>query len=184
LVERAEILREKGTNRTKFFRGQVDKYTWVDLGSSYVMSDVLAAFLFGQLESWEKTQAKRRAIWRTYDRELKDWAVINKVRKPVVPSYCDQSWHMYYLLMPTSKARMKFITKLKEVGVTAVFHYLPLHRSLFAKKRELGAWSKKQQAVCPVAERVSEKIVRLPYFTSMKEEIQLKVIKEILKIKL
>jgi dTDP-4-amino-4,6-dideoxygalactose transaminase len=160
--ERAEIIREKGTNRARFFRGQVDKYSWVDVGSSYVMSDVLAAFLYGQLEQWENIQAKRRAIWEKYDQQLGEWAAVNGIRCPIIPDHCEQAYHMYYLLMPSLEVRTNFISRLKERGVTAVFHYLPLHLSSFAESRELGAWSKEQKSVCPVAEGVSDRLVRLP----------------------
>lgn len=179
-IERAEIIREKGTNRARFFRGQVDKYSWVDVGSSYVMSDVLAAFLYGQLEKWREIQAKRRAIWERYDAELADWAAANGVRRPVVPEHCEQAWHMYYLLMPSLEARTEFIARLKEKGVTAVFHYLPLHLSRFAESAELGAWSKERKAECPVTEDVSDRIVRLPFYTSMTEEEQARVIRAML----
>jgi dTDP-4-amino-4,6-dideoxygalactose transaminase len=178
-IERAEIIREKGTNRARFFRGQVDKYSWVDVGSSYVMSDVLAAFLYGQLEKWREIQAKRRAIWERYDAGLEDWAAANGVRRPVVPEHCEQAWHMYYLLMPSLEARTEFIARLKEQGVTAVFHYLPLHLSGYAESKELGAWSKELPAECPVTEDVADRIVRLPFYTSMTEEEQGRVIEEV-----
>jgi dTDP-4-amino-4,6-dideoxygalactose transaminase len=170
--ERAEIIREKGTNRARFFRGQVDKYSWVDVGSSYVMSDVLAAFLYGQLEQWQSIQAKRRAIWERYEAELRDWAEAKGIRRPIVPQHCEQAYHMYYLLMPSLEARTTFIARLKEKGVTAVFHYLPLHLSSFAESKELGAWCRGRKAECPVTEDVSDRLVRLPFYTSMTEEEQ------------
>src|SRR5690242_739315 len=101
LVERAEIIREKGTDRSRFFRGQVDKYSWVDIGSSYVMSDVLAAFLYAQLEVWQTIQQQRKRIWDYYDSCLRPWAQGHGISCPVVPSYCEQSFHMYYLMMPS-----------------------------------------------------------------------------------
>ena len=104
-IERAEIIREKGTNRSRFFRGQVDKYSWVDIGSSYLMSDVLAAFLFGQLERWPAVQARRKAIWTRYDEALAEWARERGVQQPIVPPHCDQAYHMYYLLLPTPSAQ-------------------------------------------------------------------------------
>ena len=214
-IERAEIIREKGTNRARFFRGQVDKYSWVDVGSSYVMSDVLAAFLYGQLEKWREIQAKRRAIWERYDAELADWAAANGARRPVVPEHCEQAWHMYYLLMPSLEARTEFIARLKEQGVTAVFHYLPLNRSEFARKMadpsgiqmqnstghssgglmaDMGAGGPVKYAShftgepweigeCPVTEDVSDRIVRLPFYTSMTEEEQGRVIQAVLEWK-
>ena len=178
---RAEIIREKGTNRARFFRGQVDKYSWVDLGSSYVMSDVLAAFLYGQLEQWRDIQNKRRAIWNRYDQALSAWAKTQGVRRPVVPSHCEQAYHMYYLLMPSLTARTSLIRLLKEKGITAVFHYLPLNRSDFAlraaEKRKAEKW---QIAKCPVAEETSDRILRLPFFTSMTSEDQEKVLECVL----
>jgi dTDP-4-amino-4,6-dideoxygalactose transaminase len=190
-IERAEIIREKGTNRARFFRGQVDKYSWVDVGSSYVMSDVLAAFLYGQLEKWREIQAKRRAIWERYDTELADWAAANGVRRPVVPEHCEQAWHMYYLLMPSLEARTDFIARLKEKGVAAVFHYLPLNKSAYALRMASGGSAfntlrrdKWQMVECPVTEDVSDRIVRLPFYTSMTEEEQGRVVEEVKKLKI
>ena len=179
-VERAEIIREKGTNRAKFFRGQVDKYSWVDMGSSYVMSDVLAAFLYGQLEQWENIQAKRRAIWERYDEALGDWAETRGIRRPIVPEHCEQAYHMYYLLMPSLEARTAFIHYLAEHAIKAVFHYLPLHLSTFAESKGLGAWDREQKSKCPVTEDISDRLVRLPFYTSLGTRDQMRVIKEIL----
>lgn len=181
LIERSEIIREKGTNRARFFRGQVDKYSWVDLGSSYVMSDVLAAFLYGQLEKWREIQAKRQGIWERYDAELADWAAGNGVQRPLVPEHCEQAWHMYYLLMPSLEARTRFIARLKEKGVTAVFHYLPLNKSAYARQMADAGW---QSTDCPVTEDVSDRIVRIPFYTSMTEDEQGKVIDEIKKLEI
>lgn len=169
-VERAEIIREKGTNRARFFRGQVDKYSWVDLGSSYVMSDVLAAFLFAQLEQWKSIQAKRQAIWNRYNDGLRDWATQLGIRMPIIPPHCEQSYHMFYLLMPSLEARTAFIKYLKNSGILAVFHYLPLHLSQYAQR-----WGGRQ-GDCPVSEDVSERLVRLPFFTSLEGHDQDRVI--------
>ncbi len=177
--DRAEIIREKGTNRARFFRGQVDKYSWVDVGSSYVMSDVLAAFLYGQLEQWESIQGKRQAIWERYDRALVDWCDARGVGRPFIPEHCEQAYHMYYLLMPSLESRTEFIKHLDEHQITAVFHYLPLHLSSFAESRKLGAWSKEQKAECPVTENVSDRLVRLPFYTSITEEDQERVIEAV-----
>jgi dTDP-4-amino-4,6-dideoxygalactose transaminase len=174
--ERAEIIREKGTNRARFFRGQVDKYSWVDVGSSYVMSDVLAAFLFGQLEEWPTIQAKRRNIWERYDRELEDWAGSRGIRRPVIPPHCEQAYHMYYLLMPSLEKRSAFIDYLASREIKAVFHYLPLHLSSFAHSGKLGPWNLNQRTHCPVTEEVSERIVRLPFYTDLTETEQHRVI--------
>ena len=161
LVERAEIIREKGTNRAMFFRGQVDKYTWRDLGSSYVMSDVLAAFLYGQLELWEKIQWLRKGLWEFYDAHLGDWASRNGIRLPTVPGYCEQAYHMYYLILPTPDARQSLMQHLRERDILSVFHYLPLHLS------ERGSEFGGRPGDCPVAESVSERLLRLPFFNGM-----------------
>jgi dTDP-4-amino-4,6-dideoxygalactose transaminase len=171
--ERAEIIREKGTNRARFFRGQVDKYSWVDVGSSYVMSDVLAAFLYGQLEQWQSIQAKRKAIWQRYDEALSDWCKARSVRRPIIPEHCEQAYHMYYLLMPSLEARTYFIARLKKQGVNAVFHYLPLNKSAYALQMADSGW---RRTDCPVTEDVSDRLVRLPFYTSMSEEDQGRVI--------
>ena len=175
-IERAEIIREKGTNRARFFRGQVDKYSWVDVGSSYVMSDILAAFLYGQLEKWQEIQKKRINIWKRYHEELSDWADQNGVRQPAVPEHCDQPYHMYYLLMPSGECRSKFIAQLKDKGVMAVFHYLPLNSSNFALQMAEKGWQKFQ---CPVTEDVSKRIVRLPFYADLSEDDQTRVIDSI-----
>ena len=170
---RAEIIREKGTNRARFFRGQVDKYSWVDAGSSYVMSDVLAAFLYGQLEVWRSIQAKRKAIWEFYHAALADWCAAEGVRQPVVPEHCEQAWHMYYLLTPSLEFRTRFIGHLKSSGILAVFHYLPLHLSEFAQQ-----WGGKP-GDCPVTEDVSDRLVRLPFFNTMTDDQLGRVVAEI-----
>jgi dTDP-4-amino-4,6-dideoxygalactose transaminase len=169
-IERAEIIREKGTNRSRFFRGQVDKYSWVDIGSSYLMSDVLAAFLFAQLEQWRQIQETRQRIWNCYDANLAEWAEANGVRRPVVPEYCEQAYHMYYLLMPSLESRQAFIAHLKERGILSVFHYLPLHLSEIGRK--LGG----QPGDCPVTEDVSDRLVRLPFYNTLDERDQQMVV--------
>jgi dTDP-4-amino-4,6-dideoxygalactose transaminase len=174
--ERAEIIREKGTNRARFFRGQVDKYSWVDVGSSYVMSDVLAAFLYGQLEQWENIQVKRRAIWERYDEALGEWAEARGIRRPVVPEHCEQAYHMYYLLMPSLEERTGFIDHLAKNDIKAVFHYLPLHLSSFAESRQMGAWHRARKSECSVTEDVSDRLVRLPFFNSLRHDEQMRVI--------
>lgn len=157
-IERAEIIREKGTNRNRFFRGLVDKYTWVDIGSSYLPSDMLAAYLYAQLELWVAIQAKRKCIWQAYDVALRDWAERNSIRRPVIPSYCEQAYHLYYLLLPNLEQRQAFISYLKEKGIMAVFHYLPLHLS------QMGLRFGGQVGDCPVTEEISDRLVRLPLF--------------------
>lgn len=157
LIERAEIIREKGTNRSRFFRGQVDKYSWVDIGSSYLPSDILAAFLYGQLELRERIQTHRKSLWHTYDLAFKDWAARNGVTLPTIPAHTEQAYHMYYLLMPDLETRQRFIMTLREQGIYTVFHYLPLHLSDMG--REFGG----QPGDCPVTESVSDRLVRLPF---------------------
>lgn len=172
-IERAEIIREKGTNRARFFRGQVDKYAWVDLGSSYVMSDVLAAFLYAQLEVWESIQAKRRALWQRYQTELASWCAQQGVRQPVVPAHCEQAHHMYYLLLPSLERRTALIAHLKARGIHAVFHYLPLHLSEYAAR-----WCGKA-GDCPVTEDISDRLLRLPFFNSVTDDQQSRVIEAV-----
>ena len=174
LVERAEILREKGTNRSRFFRGKVDKYTWVDVGSSYVLSDILGAVLLAQLERRDQIQEKRRAIWKRYETELAGWAERVGARLPIVPAHCEQAWHLFYLLLPNLEKRTAFIAHLGARDVKAAFHYVPLHRSPMGSR--LGG----EGAKCPVTEDVSDRLVRLPLYTQLTEEEQGKVIEAVL----
>jgi len=170
LIERAEIIREKGTNRSRFFRGQVDKYTWVDIGSSYLPSDMLAAYLYAQLEQWQKIQAKRKQICNTYDRRLRKWAESNGIRQPQIPEYCEQAYHMYYLLFPNLEKRQAFIEYMKKQGILCVFHYLPLHLSDMGKK--FGG----KVGDCPITEDVSDRLVRLPFYYGLTIAEQDKII--------
>jgi dTDP-4-amino-4,6-dideoxygalactose transaminase len=163
-IERAEIIREKGTNRTKFFRGEIDKYTWVDIGSSFLPSDILAAFLFAQLEKRELIQAKRKKIWENYYEHLDAWANKNDICLPTIPENCEHPYHMFYLLMPTHEKRTIFIQHLKKNGIMAVFHYLPLHLSQMGKK--FGG----KVGDCPVAENISDRLVRLPFYNDLNIE--------------
>lgn len=163
-IDRAEIVREKGTNRSRFFRGQVDKYTWVDIGSSYLPSDILAAFLYAQLEERERIQARRRHIWEFYARELRDWAEEHGVRLPFVPAHCEQPYHLFYLLLPSLEARTRLIAHLKERGILAVFHYLPLHLSPMGQR--FGG----KPGDCPVTEEVSDRLLRLPFYNDLTDD--------------
>jgi dTDP-4-amino-4,6-dideoxygalactose transaminase len=172
-VERAEIIREKGTNRSRFFRGQVDKYTWVDVGSSYLPSDILAAFLYAQLEARDQIQAKRRRIWEFYNRTLAGWAQNHEVRLPIVPPHCEQTFHMYYLLMPSLNQRQEFIAHLKGKGILSVFHYLPLHLS------DMGRRFGGSPGDCPVTEDVSDRLLRLPFYNDLTEAEQAQVVSAI-----
>lgn len=160
-VERAEIIREKGTNRSRFLRGQVHKYTWVDVGSSYLPSDLLAAFLLAQLEARETIQARRAEIWTRYSRELAGWARSIGASLPTVPAHCEQSYHMFYLLLKSEEQREALIKHLESAGILAVFHYLPLHQSEMGKK--LGG----KDGDCPVTEDVSSRLLRLPFFNRL-----------------
>lgn len=173
LITRAEILREKGTNRARFFRGEVDKYSWVDTGSSYVLSDILGAFLYGQLEAREKIQSHRAEVWNRYHRSLEEWAKGRGIRLPWIPNHCEQTHHVFYMIMPSLKERQHLIEHLKKQGILSVFHYLPLHLSAMGKR--FGG----QKGDCPVAEDVSDRLIRLPLYNFMKEEEQLRVIEMI-----
>jgi dTDP-4-amino-4,6-dideoxygalactose transaminase len=176
-VDRAEIIREKGTNRSLFFRGQVDKYSWVDIGSSYVMSDVLAAFLFAQLEVWTSIQARRRHIWERYALELSDWSRTNGVALPTVPEHCEQAYHMFYLLLPSLSARQALIAHLAAHGILAVFHYLPLHLSKFGLRYGGRAGD------LPVTEDISDRLLRLPFFCALTVAEQTRVIEAVSEFK-
>lgn len=172
-AERAEIIREKGTNRSRFFRGQVDKYSWVDIGSSYLMSDLLAAFLLAQLESRDDILSRRRRVWQTYAGQLAGWAAENGVGLPCIPSHCEQPYHMFYLLMPDLAVRQAFIDHLKQRGIMSVFHYLPLHLS------EMGLKLGGKPGDCPVTERVSDCLVRLPFYNDLSESDQAEIVSAI-----
>tara|TARA_B100000519_G_scaffold176993_1_gene166428 strand:- start:919 stop:2040 length:1122 start_codon:yes stop_codon:yes gene_type:complete len=163
-LERAELIREKGTNRSRFFRGEIDKYSWVDIGSSYLPSDILAAILYGQLEKRSLIQTKRKKIWNHYYENLKDWADENDIQLPIILENCDHPYHMFYLIAPTLEHRNKLIQHLKNNGIEAVFHYLPLHLSEMGKK--FGG----KKGDCPVTEDISDRIVRLPFFNNLKIE--------------
>jgi len=169
-IERAEILREKGTNRSRFFRGLVDKYTWVDLGSSYLPSDILAGFLYAQLEARAEIQAKRQRIWELYQDDLQGWAQEHGVQLPTVPTHCEQPYHIFYMLLPSLKLRRKLISHLRDRGIAAVFHYLPLHLS------DMGRRFGGKPGDCPVTEDVSDRLLRLPFFNGLAEPDQARVI--------
>jgi dTDP-4-amino-4,6-dideoxygalactose transaminase len=162
-VERAEILREKGTNRSRFFRGQVDKYTWVDLGSSYLPSELTAAFLAAQLEEIESITRRRLGIWARYHEWAEAWERQGVVRRPVVPPHCTHNAHMYYLLLPDLESRSRFIAALKADGIGAVFHYVPLHSS------PAGLHFGRTPSPMPVTDGHSERLVRLPLWVGLEE---------------
>ncbi len=171
--DRAEILREKGTNRSRFFRGQVDKYTWVDLGSSYLPSDILAAYLYAQFEQAAEIQGKRRQIWDAYFTGLQDWAEEYSIGLPYIPDHCEQPYHMFYILLPTLEYRQALINYLKSAGIQAVFHYLPLHTS------EMGVRFGGKLGDCPVTEQLSDRLLRLPFYNDLGENEQARVLEVI-----
>jgi dTDP-4-amino-4,6-dideoxygalactose transaminase len=152
----------------------VDKYTWVDVGSSYLPSDLLAAFLYAQLEARESIQCSRKRVWERYYEHLKSWADAHGVGLPCVPAYCEQSYHMFYLVLPSHEVRNALMACLKERGVLSVFHYQPLHLSEFG--RRYGG----KVGDCPVTESVSERVLRLPFYTAMTEAEQATVISALL----
>ncbi|OGO27354.1 MAG: dTDP-4-amino-4,6-dideoxygalactose transaminase [Chloroflexi bacterium RBG_16_52_11] len=172
-IERAEIIREKGTNRSRYFRGEVDKYTWVDVGSSFLPSDILAAFLYAQLEMRDQIQQKRQRVWEYYYQNLEGWAMQNDVRLPTVPGYCQQPYHMFFMILPSLEIRQAFIAYLKSKGILSVFHYLPLHSSDMGRKYG-GKWGD-----CPVTEQISDRLVRLPFYNNLSVDDQSQVIEAI-----
>jgi len=155
-IKRAEIIREKGTNRSQFFRGQVDKYRWVDIGSSYLPGELTAAFLAGQLEHAEEITQKRLDIWNKYHEIFQDLEKIEKVRRPIIPEECEHNGHIYYLLLNKRYNRDSVLKKMNELGVNAVFHYQPLHSSPAGKKYG------KHTSPLPVTDDIGERIIRLP----------------------
>ncbi|MDH4317754.1 MAG: dTDP-4-amino-4,6-dideoxygalactose transaminase [Desulfobulbaceae bacterium] len=175
MMERAEIIWEKGTNRSKFFRGQVDKYSWVDVGSSYLPSELQAAFLLAQLEASERIQGKRKDVWMLYRDHLADWASENGVILPWVPEDCEQAYHMFYLIMPSLSVRQALINHLKKESILGVFHYLPLHLS------PMGGKLRGAESDCPVSVEMSDKILRLPFYVDLSRDEQLRVITTIKK---
>jgi dTDP-4-amino-4,6-dideoxygalactose transaminase len=170
LVERAEVLREKGTNRSQFLKGQVDKYTWVDVGSSWVISDLLAAILFGQLERADEINQRRLRMWERYQVELLHWSNENKVTQPYIPKECEHVGHVYFLRFEHGEQRTRFINHMKENEIACVFHYQPLNTSPVGQK--FGGF----EGQCLVAEEAGECLVRLPLFNSMSDDDQTRVI--------
>lgn len=167
--ERAEILRDKGTNRKKFFRGQVDKYTWVDSGSSYTLSEPCAALLLAQLEHIDEIGLARQKLYSRYYDELIELQNQAQVELPTLPAHCQSNYHLFRLLLPTTLRRNQFISKLNSVHIQAIFHYIPLHQSVMGKK--VGC-----NASLPMTESLSERLVRLPLYYSLTEDEQTRVI--------
>ena len=172
-VDRAEIVWEKGTNRSQFFRGQVDKYTWVDLGSSYLPGEIIAAFLWAQMEEAEAITARRLEIWTNYHESFADLERTGDVRRPMIPGECTNNAHMYHLLLPDLERRTSFIERLKANGIQSVFHYVPLHASPFGRSigRSVGDLSNTDAA--------SDRLVRLPLWLGLEEHLD-QVIAEVI----
>jgi dTDP-4-amino-4,6-dideoxygalactose transaminase len=177
LNDRAEILREKGTNRSQFYRGEVDKYTWVDIGSSYLPSDILAAFLFAQLEKMDEIQNLRMKIYKAYYQALKPYQDMGLVRLPIIPKYAHHNAHMFYILLRDLATRDWVMKSLKLQGILAVFHYIPLHSSPMGER--LGYKAKE----LPITESLSDRLLRLPMYAGMTDEelnYILKTLKEVI----
>ena len=172
-IERAEIIREKGTNRSKFFRGQVDKYTWVDVGSSYLPGEIIAAFLYAQLEEVNLITDKRLEIWDLYHKKLKPLEEKGILRRPIIPEYCKHNAHMYYVLFKNEKIRNEVMDHLKTKEIVSVFHYIPLHSSPAGQKYgKLGTSMN-------VTDRISGSLLRLPLFVGMREEDVNRIVDEL-----
>jgi len=173
-IERAEILRDKGTNRQKFFRGEVDKYTWVDIGSSYVMAELLAAFLYGQLEQMETISRRRREIFERYDELLAPLEEEGFLRRPRIPAECQGNYHLYYILLQDEATRDGLMAYLKAQGILAVFHYVPLHTSPMGKS--FGY----KEGQLPVTEGLASRLLRLPVFYDLAPQMCAQVSEPIL----
>jgi dTDP-4-amino-4,6-dideoxygalactose transaminase len=169
-VARAEIIREKGTDRSRYFRGEIDRYTWVDLGSSYLPSDLLAAYLLAQLEARDRIQHRRHAIWAAYQSGLAAWAATHDARLPVVPDGCAHPAHLFYMLLPSDAARAALIAHMRALQILLVFHYQPLHLS------EMGQRFGGRAGQCPVTEDVAHRLVRLPCYFQLTDQQQARVL--------
>ncbi len=163
-INRAEIIWEKGTNRSSFFRGEVDKYGWVDIGSSFLPSEIIAAFLWAQLENLEKIQTKRKEIWNNYYENLQEWSIRNNIQLPIIPEYASNNGHMFYLTCQSLGQRSKIIQKLKDKNILAVFHYLSLHKSPFYSDKHDGR-------SLPETDRFTDCLIRLPLYFELDTQI-------------
>lgn len=164
-IARAEIIREKGTDRSRFFRGEVDKYTWTDIGSSYLPSEIIAAFLYAQMEASEEIMRRRLAVWNRYHTALQPSERDGVVRRPIIPPLCLHNAHMYYLLMENEEQRSRFIAGLKKSGIHSVFHYVPLHSS------PAGIRFGRVHGGMEVTDRMSNRLVRLPLWVGLEEHL-------------
>jgi dTDP-4-amino-4,6-dideoxygalactose transaminase len=169
-IERAEIIRDKGTNRRQFFRGQVDKYTWVDIGSSYVPSEICSAFLYGQLEAMDDISARRKRLYLYYRQHLKGLEAQSWLRLPRIPDDCDSNHHLFYILLRDERARNGLMAHLKSRGVHAVFHYIPLHTAPMG--RRYGG----HEGQLPVTENLAGRLLRLPLYYDLDEADQARVV--------
>ncbi|HEY0904106.1 MAG TPA: dTDP-4-amino-4,6-dideoxygalactose transaminase, partial [Marmoricola sp.] len=165
LVHRAEVVREKGTNRSQFHRGEVSKYRWIDVGSSYLPSDVLAALLCAQLETFDDIQARRHHVWSTYHERLEAWAEKLGVQRPHVPDGCEHPAHVYQLVLPTADERGRFIAHMAARGIVTPFHYVPLHSAPAGEQ-----FGRTAPGGCPVTEDLAARLVRLPLFAGLGAE--------------
>jgi dTDP-4-amino-4,6-dideoxygalactose transaminase len=161
LVERAEIVREKGTNRSKFFRGQVDKYTWVDIGSSYLPGEIIAAFLWAQMQEADAITTQRLAVWNRYHAAFEAQEQAGRIRRPIIPNGCKHNAHMYYLLLPDLADRAAFINAMKEQEINCVFHYIPLHSAPEGLVRGRTA------GILPITNDLADRLVRLPLWVGL-----------------
>jgi dTDP-4-amino-4,6-dideoxygalactose transaminase len=178
-IERSEIIFEKGTNRSKFINGQVDKYSWVDKGSSYILSDLLASLLYAQLDNFTEIQNKRKTLWNNYYESLNEWSIKKNIQLPYVPHYCEQTYHMFYMILPNNKKRNDLIEHLKHNDIKATFHYLPLDSSKMGVKIKHN-----DQHECPVSKRASDCIIRLPLYFDLSDKEQEKVIQSVISFEL
>lgn len=165
MAERAEIIREKGTNRSRFFRGQVDKYTWVDIGSSYLPSELVAAFLAAQMDAGAQITQRRLALWDQYHQWAASHEAAGRLRRPIIPADCTHNGHMYYLLLPSLEKRTAFIQHMKDAGVGTVFHYIPLHSS------PAGMRFGRTSGELPVTDELSARLVRMPLWVGLDEHM-------------
>lgn len=166
LTERAEIIREKGTDRSRFFRGQVDKYSWVDIGSSYLPGELTAAFLWAQMEEADAITARRSALWERYHAAFDHLEHTGRARRPIIPAGCGHNAHLYYLLLRDRDDRTAFIAAMKKAGVRCVFHYVPLHTAPYG--RQVGRAHGELPVTCDLADR----LVRLPLWLGLEEHQQ------------
>jgi dTDP-4-amino-4,6-dideoxygalactose transaminase len=172
-IERAEIIRDKGTNRKQFFRGQVDKYTWVDVGSSYVPSEICSAFLYAQLEALDAINERRRELYQFYRLQLAPLAAEGLVELPYIPEHLQSNYHLFYILLPDITLRDGLIAHLKQKGIQAVFHYIPLHSA------PMGKTFGYKESDLPITEEISGRLVRLPLYCDLTTEAQLRVVNEV-----